>query len=367
MFSTESLDATGRLVLLEVVRHGPLSRADLTRRLDLSAPTVTRACRGLLEGGLVQEGGPSAVVSPGRPSHPLSVRPSAACFLGVNLTSSAAHLALLDLGGGVLATQTRAEASDSREGLQAAVTGWLRELAGSGHHPSGIGISLATTVDEAGLASRSAFLRWDPADLGALVSSAVGLPCVVDNDVNALTVAEHWFGHGRGVRDFGVVTVGIGTGIGVVANDQLVRGHRGTAGQLGDLSSHRGDAMSLLLESWPLARRAAKLTGRDVSPQTLVEVMDDPRLEGLWREMAVALGELVGMFVLFLAPERVLVSGENARLVAPHLPDLWWGFETVTARRGVGPDLEVRELDANQWARGAAALAIRAVLLGSSD
>ena len=51
---------------------------------------------------------------------------------------------------------------------------------------------------------------------------ADGLPVVVENDVVALTEAERWFGLGRGIDDFAVVTTGAGVGYGLVIHGRQV-------------------------------------------------------------------------------------------------------------------------------------------------
>ena len=56
-----------RRVLEVLHRHGPASRADVTRRAGVSAPTVSKAVDSLLRSGMVEEGeAPAASV--GRPA-----------------------------------------------------------------------------------------------------------------------------------------------------------------------------------------------------------------------------------------------------------------------------------------------------------
>ncbi|MGH8918129.1 MAG: MarR family transcriptional regulator, partial [Actinomycetes bacterium] len=51
-----ALDGSHRLVAVEVLRHGPLARAELSRRLGLSAGSLTRLARPLIDAGLLVEG-----------------------------------------------------------------------------------------------------------------------------------------------------------------------------------------------------------------------------------------------------------------------------------------------------------------------
>lgn len=67
------------------------------------------------------------------------------------------------------------------------------------------------------------------------LSEATGLRVVVNNDVNTLVVAERWFGEGRDVDSFAVVTVGPGIGCGLLLDGALYSGASGKAGELGHL------------------------------------------------------------------------------------------------------------------------------------
>ena len=55
-----------REVLAMLLKHGELSRADLTRLTGISGPTITRTVQDLLDAKLVEEGEPSKALL-GRP------------------------------------------------------------------------------------------------------------------------------------------------------------------------------------------------------------------------------------------------------------------------------------------------------------
>jgi glucokinase len=72
--------------------------------------------------------------------------------------------------------------------------------------------------------------------LGAILRERTGLPVVVDNDVNALTLAEWAFGAAAGLRHVAMVAVGTGVGGGLILNGALVRGACGYAGEIGHIT-----------------------------------------------------------------------------------------------------------------------------------
>jgi glucokinase len=63
----------------------------------------------------------------------------------------------------------------------------------------------------------------------------LGLPCLVDNDCNAHTLAEHLYGAGIGSEHMVFMTVSTGVGGGIIINGKLYRGMTGTAGEFGHM------------------------------------------------------------------------------------------------------------------------------------
>jgi len=69
--------------------------------------------------------------------------------------------------------------------------------------------------------------------LARSLSERFGLPAFVDNDVNALALAEWRFDAGRGARSLVVLAPGTGFGAGVILDGRLLRGVAGFAGEFG--------------------------------------------------------------------------------------------------------------------------------------
>ena len=65
------------------------------------------------------------------------------------------------------------------------------------------------------------------------VHARTGIPAFVDNDVNALALAESTWGHGRGARSLALLVVGTGVGGAIILDGHLVRGKSGYGGEFG--------------------------------------------------------------------------------------------------------------------------------------
>lgn len=114
----------------------------------------------------------------------------------------------------------------------AAVVGELR----SRHEAAAVGAGVA------GLVTRDGVVRFSPNLPGVvelpvrdLLSEAVGLPVVLDNDATAALAGEHRRGAARGVDDVALVTLGTGLGGAFVLDGHLVRGAHGFAGEVGHM------------------------------------------------------------------------------------------------------------------------------------
>ncbi|WP_201788540.1 ROK family transcriptional regulator [Rathayibacter sp. VKM Ac-2630] len=213
----EDMPAATRATLLEVLIHGSLPRAELARRLGLSRASLTRIARTLVEAGLLAEGETRLRAATGRPSEMLRVRSSARRFLGVKLTGDTLYAVVADLGAEVTASTEHALRSSDVAEVVRQIAEAAHELAGDGAPLASIGIAIAGRVRQSAggaVVEHSAFLDWHHVELARLVREATGLACSVENDVQALTAAEHWFGAGAGLESMALVTVGTGIGCG---------------------------------------------------------------------------------------------------------------------------------------------------------
>lgn len=85
-----------------------------------------------------------------------------------------------------------------------------------------------------GIVSLAVNLGWEePVALGPLLSKHLGVPVLVDNDVNAGIYGEVVAGAAKGRQDVVGIFVGTGIGGGLVLDGKLRRGHRWSAGELG--------------------------------------------------------------------------------------------------------------------------------------
>jgi predicted NBD/HSP70 family sugar kinase len=232
------LRALNERTVLEAIRSdAPISRAEISRRVGISKPTVSLALRSLLEANLVRPVDGSA--RRGRYGATLfeSV-PEARLVLGLDIGARFLRGAICDLHGEVRARQdVETAGADAESLLEAAVE--LREqlLAASElstHAIDGVVIGVPGAIDPSTGAVRLAgnIPGLEGLELERELSHRLGLRVSVENDINLAAVGEQWQGVGRGVDSFAFLSVGTGLGAGLVVRGELVRGYRGAAGEL---------------------------------------------------------------------------------------------------------------------------------------
>ena len=87
-----------REVLAMLLKHGGLSRADLTRLTGISGPTITRTVQDLLDAKLVEEGEPSKAML-GRPGKMIHLATAKAGVMALVIGQDACEISASGLDG----------------------------------------------------------------------------------------------------------------------------------------------------------------------------------------------------------------------------------------------------------------------------
>lgn len=365
-------DVNRSAILAHLGAHGPASRASLARVLAVSPALMTQLTRDLLAEGLVQELEHSPSQG-GRPARMLGLVSSAGRAIGVKVVAD--HVAFVELGidGTVLRSASEPFEASSPTFLGELTTLLRRFMAGGGSAPLlGVGVGVPGSVDRQGNGVvDSTQLGWQQVPLGATLRRELSLPVLVENNVNALAVAERLYGVGRQHENFLVVTIGSGVGAGIVVDGVVLRGAAGGAGEIGHLPVLEGGplctcgnhgCLEALIGEGALVR-TAKERGV-IGPQSGITALraaadaEDAGATLIFSEAGRMLGRALAGIVHTLDPEIVIVLGEGAA-AWKH----WsFGFEPafrsslIPSRNGVPVAVETWQDES--WAQGAAAIVL---------
>lgn len=364
-----------RALAREVLIRGPISRGDLAARLGLSVASLTRLSKPLLDSGMLREADGAAVASIGRPIRPLEISPDSHRFVGVKLTGDTAAAVATNLKSDVVGASERALPGHDVQDVLGAILDAVADL-GPLDGLSGIGISIGGKVGPGGMVLRAPFLGWRDVPLAELLQQRTGLPVAVENDVVALTVAEQWFGAGRGERNFAVLTVGAGVGYGLVINDAVIAPPDAGLGLVGHypldpsgprcMEGHRG-CSSAVLTIPAIRSQFAATTGEQLPYAEILDLAatGHPVAGAVVEAAGQSLGLLVSAVANLTMVDLVVLSGEGMDLADVAETAVRDSIAYHRDPEASPLRLSRQPSDFAQWARGAAAVVIQRIILGT--
>jgi predicted NBD/HSP70 family sugar kinase len=374
------LAGPSRQVALEILLDGPLSRAELSRRVGLSPGSLTRLTKPMVESGLLVEveGGPTDA-RVGRPSQPLDLDADAHHFVGIKLTADSAIGVLTTLRADVLASVERPITDPTPSAVADLVVQLIDELTvqvPGGTPITGVGVSLGGRVADRTEVRWAPYLNWVDVPFGDLLSAHTSVSIVIANDLTSLVEATHWFGAGRNAHRFVLLTIGAGVGYGLVAHNRVVDSPDVTLGLVSHHPllpdgprcnrGHRGCALGLLTVS-AITSQVGAAIGREVGYDEALDLAakGDPAAREIVDRAGRALGKLIAASANFTMPELVVLGGEGVRLAEVAHDELLAGLHADRHPSAAEVPMVLQPADFSEWARGAAVVAIQTFVLGT--
>lgn len=380
--------AINRFAILHAIRDAKtISRVDLSRKTGLSQATVTSITAELLNEDMLleQEGGKSIG---GRKPVPLALNPKGAYAVGVHLSVDQVCVVLMDLQASILNTHTRElDAGDLSmervvETLIEAVQACLWEADFSKSQISGLGVAIPGLID-----SRTGFVHcipnynWKNINLAELLEERIGVPVYVENSANTLVIYEQWFGVGRGIHNFLLITTEHGIGMGMVLNGKIFRGFRGIAGEFGHTVIAEGGPRcrcgetgcleaicgnnAIIRDAIEAVRRGEwQADGKHMDIETILAAAQEGNsaLRAIYRKAGRTLGIGISNMLKLFDPEKIIISGKGVLA-----GDLLFGPMAETLHKDISlagdarTPLCIQEWRPTNYARGAGALVLQEV------
>ena len=380
--------AINRSKILETIRtSGMISRIDIARTTGLSQALVTGLTADLIKEGLILEK-QSGEYEGGRRPMLLALNPEGAFVVGVNLSVTELSVVIVNFEGVVVASYAQALApiphsvSEIAVSVVRAIQACIWEANFSKEQVSGVGIGLPGLVDpDSGHIRFLPNYGWQNVNLKELVQSKLNHPCYIDNSSNTLALAEQWFGEGKGIDNFLVVTIENGVGLGAVINGRIYRGQEGIAGEFGHIT---------LNPDGPECRCGKK--GCVEAYVGKIAIMRDARqaaLDGQWdcenpehftyedvvgaaqngtavlRQLFDRAGRMLGVgishLITLLNPTKIIITGQGVRAGDLIFDVMYSTLENyLSAKFGRRTtQIIVQQWTKQDWARGAGALVLQ--------
>jgi glucokinase-like ROK family protein len=236
--SVHLADAPHLRILRMLRDEGPVSRAELGDRLELTRPRLLAEVERLVGAGLIAEAGMAASRG-GRRSTLVELQPRLR-FAAVDLGASSIDIEVTN--GRLEPVAAYREAADIRSGPKAIlhrVNELLAKARTDGAYERldsvGIGVPGPVSFRDGVPVSPPIMPGWDRYPVRELLAREHGCPAVVDNDVNIMAIGERHGGVAHSVDDFLFVKIGTGIGCGIHLAGSVYRGVDGCAGDIGHI------------------------------------------------------------------------------------------------------------------------------------
>ena len=383
----ELIRVINRFNILNTIRVAKqISRVDIAKSTGLSQASVTGISADLIRDELILEKqSPKSGV--GRRPVLLSLNPEGAIVIGVKISIHQISVVLLDFEATVLKThilplETKMFAVEEiTELIVQAVQDCLWQTKYHKSQISGVGIGIPGMVDSpSGLVKFLPNYQWRNANLQELVQQRLDLLTYVENDANALAVAQQWFGEGRGVDDFLLVSLEYGVGMGIVINGQLYRGQSGVGSEFGHTTVNgtgpqcrcgKKGCIEAVVGENALLRDAGKLlkTGEwirtasgEISLEEIIAAAQNGHqgfkdiFQNAGETLGIGLANLAGIF----GPVKIFITGKcviaGDLLFQPMIATI---DQNISSNFDIKANISIQKWTQLDWARGAGAVVLQ--------
>jgi transcriptional regulator of PTS gene len=377
-------------MVFSVIRQkAPLPRIDIVTSTGLSPASITSITAHLIAKGLIQEVASTTRTTGlkrGRPTVDLKVRGAAHMVAGIKLTDQSATVTIVDFDGKQITGSkfaspasilTKAQVLDF---LEQVLTDTLDQCDLNLADLSGVGIGIPGLVD-----ALKGHVYWSPIltdrdlPLQSMLYDRFGVPVFLDNDANLVAIAEQRFGHGKTARNFIVISVEQGVGMGIVVDGKLYRGANGCGAELAHTKVHLDGALcrcgqrgclEAYVGDYALLREASTALDFEPGSSTQQQMEALIRHAGAENQLAKSIIERAGrMFAMGLAnmvnifaPELIILSGVSLQYDYLYDADMIEEMKmSIVQMGGPPPAVVIHKWGDEMWAMGAAAYAIDGV------
>lgn len=325
-------------VIRLLLERAPLSQADVSRRLHISAPVVSSIMAELESKGLVCPSPSSTRAAPrpeGRPPKLLQANPNSGVLVGVAIEERDITLTAANLFGETLGEVAIANEASTDDALLTlliqSVTDLVNDHRTAAEPLLSIGISVPGVYNpEAGqLEFAPNVTAWRNVPLKNDLTEAFACDVIVENAVNAAILGEIWHGKLKGCRDAVYIKLDHGIGAGIIADGRLQHGVRGLAGEIGFMVTSLSDLKEPKTDFGSLERHCSLQTILTKAQQI------DPRIDSVSAIIAGLDAQQPGLDLLVdTVIERLAAMAANVSCVVdPDIIILGGGFSPVVQKR----------------------------------
>lgn len=275
--------------------------------------------------------------------------------VGVDISNELTTYAIVDIRGNILAedsfsTSDHADINEFVKTLSEKIV-MLVEANGGYETIRSIGVSAPSASSVSGCIENAANLPWKGViPLAVMLREQIGLAVGLSNDAHISALGEQAFGSAHGMRNFIILSLGVGVGSCFFAEGVEQRGHLGYAGEFGHACivdngrvcgcGHKGcleayvGAKGIVLTAKELMQESDKPSLlrhlEKLSPRTIAESCDqgDELAIEVYRRTGYMLGLGMANYASIVDPEAIILTGGISHAGKWLIDPLYESFES---------------------------------------
>lgn len=330
-----------RGIISHLYKNESLSKPDICRLTNMTAPTISKIIDELIEEGWVEDLGEGASIG-GKKPHIFSLHPDAAYVLGIDIGRIHLKIAVFNLKKEIIGKigiypSILETGKTNKENTTYIKEKVLQMLCEEGIPYSKIkvaGVALPGLIDLEG--NSYTYLTYEDTNIKAELENELDIPVFIDNDSNVMALAEHSFGLAKEASNTLCISISECIGLGLILNTQPYSGSKGMAGEFGhirmsgvDEPCHCGKrgCLEAIASGRALIREAEKIIAEGTQtaisalsqekPITLATIIsaakqDDIVAIDLLQRAGEKIGEGMATLIHLLNPELIIIGGEIA-------------------------------------------------------
>jgi len=256
--------------------------------------------------------------------------------VGVDISNERTTIAIVDIRGNILAEESFDTSlyatADSFVGALSEKIIMLVEANGGYESVRSIGLSSPSASSKTGYIENAANLAWKGAvPLAVMLRERIGLAVGLSNDAHVSALGEYAFGSAHGMKNFIVISLGVGVGSCFFSEGWEHHGHNGYSGEFGhtcvkDMGRKCGCGHHGCLETYVGAKGIVQTANElmmasdepslmrnlgKLSPRTITECCEkgDQMAIEVYRRTGYMLGIGLANYASIVDPEAIILTG----------------------------------------------------------
>ena len=236
-------------ILKSILNSSEITRGELASQLNLSPSSIVKYINKLIELGLVKESGQNKSTG-GRRSIFLEFDPEIGVNISIIFNLSNIHGALVNPAGKIVdelfVSINKGITKDQLlNQLFLLITKLVKKAEEIDKRIFGVGLGMGDYMDmDKGISHEYLLARdWKEVPLKELIESRFNLPFFLINDIDAGALGEKFYGKGIKVENFVCIWLSETVGMGMVLNDRIYFGKKGSVGEIGHTNVIPGGAI----------------------------------------------------------------------------------------------------------------------------